>query len=155
MKSQIKWGEVVTIFLGEYNHNIDTKQRVIVPSKFRDELGTSFVITKGYDECVFIYDLNEWEVLVNKVKALPKGDPSVRKFERFFIGGASILDVDSQGRVVIPKTIKEYAKIEKEVVFLGVSNRIELWSKELWDKYNDEENFVDDSLAEKMALLGI
>ncbi len=147
--------EATVIFLGEYNHNIDSKQRVIVPSKFREGLGTSFVITKGYDECIFIYDLEEWEVLVNKVKSLPKGDPTVRKFERFFIGGASILEIDSQGRVVLPKTLKDYAKIEKEVVFLGVSNRIELWSKVAWDKYNDEENFVDDSLAEKMAQLGI
>ncbi len=147
--------EATVIFLGEYNHNIDSKQRVIVPSKFREGLGASFVITKGYDECIFIYDLEEWEVLVNKVKSLPKGDPTVRKFERFFIGGASILEIDSQGRVVLPKTLKDYAKIEKEVVFLGVSNRIELWSKSAWDKYNDEENFVDDTLAEKMAQLGI
>ncbi len=143
------------IFLGEYKHNIDAKQRVIIPSKFRDDLGTSFVITKGYDECVFIYDLTEWTELVNKVKALPKGDPNVRKFERFFIGGASILEVDSQGRVVIPKTLKEYAKIEKEVVFVGLSNRIELWDKDKWDTYNDNENFVDDNIAESMALLGI
>ncbi len=147
--------EVITIFLGEYNHNIDTKQRVIVPAKFREGLGESFVITKGYDECIFIYDMTEWQTLVDKVKTLPKGDPSVRKFERFFIGGASMLELDSQGRVVLPKILKDYAKIEKSVVFLGVSNRIELWSKEIWDKYNVEENFVDDTLAEKMALLGI
>ncbi len=146
---------MIVIFLGEYVHNIDVKQRVIVPSKFRDQLGTSFVITRGYDECVFIYDMSEWEELVNKIKSLPKGDPSVRKFERFFIGGASILEIDSQGRVVLPKNLKEYAKIEKEVVFLGVSNRIELWAKDKWDIYNDEENFVDDNLAEKMALFGI
>lgn len=146
---------MIVIFLGEYKHNIDSKQRVIIPAKFREKLGTSFVITKGYDKCVFVYDLEEWQILVNKVKELPKGDPSVRKFERFFIGGASLLDIDNQGRVVLPKAIKEYANIEKEVVFLGVSNRIELWSKELWDTYNDEENFIDESLAEKMAQLGI
>lgn len=143
------------IFLGEYKHNIDQKQRVIIPSKFRDALGTSFVITKGYDTCVFLYDMVEWKELVDKVKTLPKGDPQVRKFERFFIGGASILEIDTQGRVVLPKALKDYANIEKEVVFLGVSNRIEIWSKENWDKYNIEENFVDDNLAEKMALLGI
>lgn len=89
------------------------------------------------------------------MKKLPKGDASVRKFERFFIGGACELDIDVQGRCVIPKALKEYANIEKEVVFLGVSNRIEIWSAKNWDIYNKEENFLDDSLAEKMALLGI
>ncbi len=126
-----------------------------MPSKFREDLGANFVITKGYDECVFIYDLTEWQVLVDKVKALPKGDPAVRKFERFFIGGASILEVDTQGRVIIPKILKEYAKIEKEVVFVGLSNRIELWSKEAWDDYNDNENFIDSDIAKSMADLGI
>lgn len=143
------------MFLGEFNHNLDSKFRVIVPVKFREDLGESFVITKGYDRCLFIYHLDEWQELLNKIKVLPKSDPFIRRFERLFIGGASVLEPDNQGRVLVPQNLRIYGEIEKELVFVGVSNRIEVWSQEKWNTYNNDSNYLDDELAIKMAELGI
>ncbi len=143
------------MFLGEYQHNLDSKSRMIIPSKYRDMLGESFVITKGYDKCAFLYDMNEWNLLLEKLKALPKSDPEIRRFERLFIGGATQASPDGQGRVVFPQNLREYGEVTKAIVFVGVSNRIEIWAKEKWDEYNDDTNYLDNNLAIKMAELGI
>ncbi len=142
------------MFLGEYNHNIDKKGRIIIPSKIRDNLTASFVITKGLDNCLFLYNADEWQILTDKVKALPVTDASVRKFVRFFFGGACEMELDGQGRVLLPSNLREYATLEKELVTVGVSNRVEIWSKEKYDEYCDVNTF-DEDLAEKMASLGI
>ncbi len=143
------------MFMGEYQHNIDSKGRVIVPSKFRDDLGSKFVVTRGLDSCLFIYSQEIWIGIVEKLKSLPWTNPDVRKFARFFTAGAIECELDNQGRIVIPQNLREHAKLEKTIVSIGVVDRVEIWNKENWDNYNNDENFAENELAEKMAELGI
>lgn len=143
------------MFIGEYQHSLDNKGRLIVPSKFRDELGEAFVITKGLDNCLFVYPKDEWKILEEKLKLLPLTRKDARAFVRFFFSGATECDLDKQGRILIPANLREHCKIDKEAVIIGVSNRVEIWSKEEWDLYNDDENLSYDAIAEKMGELGI
>ncbi len=143
------------MFRGEYQHIVDVKSRIIMPSKFRDKLGDMFIITKGLDKCLFVYTMDEWEAFEAKVKNLPMTDEGVRQFVRFFVGGACECEPDNQGRILLPANLKEYAAIGKNIVSVGVSNRIEIWAKESWDSYNDVSNHIDNVLASKMAQLGI
>ena len=143
------------MFLGEYQHSVDTKGRVIMPAKFRDKLRQRFIVTKGLDKCLLIYTEGDWSALDEKVRQLPVTDEGVRKFVRFFFGGAAECECDAQGRVNIPQNLRDYAGIQKDVVSIGVSNRIEMWSREGWDSYNNDSNFIDNMLAEKMSQLGI
>ncbi|MFV0519435.1 MAG: division/cell wall cluster transcriptional repressor MraZ [Lachnospirales bacterium] len=142
------------MFLGEYSHNIDLKGRLIVPSKIRENLSASFVVTKGLDNCLFLYNIEDWTVLSDKIKALPVTDKSVRQFVRFFFGGACELEIDAQGRILLPNNLREFAGFNKEIITIGVSNRVEIWAKENYDEYS-ENNVFDEVLAEKMANLGI
>ncbi|CAK7072214.1 division/cell wall cluster transcriptional repressor MraZ [Tissierella carlieri] len=143
------------MFIGEYQHTLDTKGRIIMPSKFREELGEEFVMTKGLDNCLFVYPKNEWAVLEEKLKTLPLTNRDARAFIRFFFAGASEGALDKQGRVLIPANLREHSRLDKDAVVIGVSTRIEIWSKEEWDAYNDDDNLSYDSIAEKMAELGI
>ncbi|KUP07011.1 cell division protein MraZ [Bacillus coahuilensis m2-6] len=138
------------MFMGEYQHNIDQKGRLIVPSKFRDNLGESFVITRGLDQCLFGYPMNEWRILEDKLKTLPLTKKDARAFTRFFFSGASECEIDKQGRINLPTSLVSYASLEKECVVLGVSNRIEIWSKPVWEDYftNSEDSFAE--IAENM-----
>ncbi|MCJ7839544.1 division/cell wall cluster transcriptional repressor MraZ [Lederbergia sp. NSJ-179] len=138
------------MFMGEYQHNIDTKGRLIVPAKFRDALGESFVITRGLDQCLFGYPLDEWQQLEEKLKTLPMTKKDARAFTRFFFSGAIECEIDKQGRINLPTTLIGYAKLEKECVVLGVSSRIEIWNKEIWEEYftESEESFAE--IAENM-----
>ncbi|WP_373896243.1 division/cell wall cluster transcriptional repressor MraZ [Virgibacillus natechei] len=133
------------MFMGEFQHNIDTKGRIIVPSKFREELGASFVVTRGLDKCLFAYSMNEWKILEEKLKKLPLTKKDARAFTRFFFSGAVECEVDKQGRINIPQPLRNYAALDKECVVIGVSNRIEFWASENWEDYfNDsEESFAD------------
>lgn len=133
------------MFMGEFQHNIDPKGRLIVPAKFRDLLGETFVITRGLDQCLFGYPLNEWQVVEEKLKKLPMTKKDARAFTRFFFSGASECELDKQGRVNIPSTLTSYAKLEKECVVIGVSSRIEIWDKTTWESYFEES---EDSFAE-------
>jgi len=142
------------MFIGEYNHGLDAKNRMIIPSKLREELGNKFILTKGLDGCLYAYPLNEWEILEEKLKSLPLTNKDARAFVRFFFSGATEIELDKQGRGLIPQNLLEYAKIEKEIVSIGVLTRVEIWSKDKWNEYNDE-NIDYDSLAEKMSDLGI
>lgn len=142
------------MFIGEYQHALDNKNRMIVPSKLREELGNKFVITKGLDGCLYSYPLSEWKNLEDKLKTLPLTNKDARAFVRFFFAGACEIDMDKQGRGLIPQNLKEYAGIEKDIVSIGVLARVEIWSKEKWDEYNDS-NLDFDSIAEKMSELGI
>lgn len=146
------WGE--DMFIGEYNHSLDTKNRIIIPSKFREELGKNFIITKGLDGCLYVYPKSQWEVLQKKLETLPLTNKNARAFVRFFFSGAHELELDKQGRTLIPQNLLEYGQIQKEIVSIGVSNRIEIWSKEKWTEYNDS-NIDYDSIAEQMSELGI
>ncbi len=136
---------VLIMFMGEYQHTIDTKGRMIVPAKFREGLGEQFVLTRGLDQCLFGYPMNEWKLIEEKLKALPLTKKDARAFTRFFFSGATECELDKQGRVNIASSLLNYAKLEKECVVIGVSNRIELWSKVIWEQYTEEQ---EDSFAE-------
>ncbi|MEJ8778694.1 division/cell wall cluster transcriptional repressor MraZ [Pseudogracilibacillus sp. ICA-222130] len=133
------------MFMGEYQHNIDIKGRMIVPAKFREGLGDSFVLTRGLDNCLFVYPMDEWKILEGKLKQLPLTKKDARQFTRFFFSGAVECEIDKQGRINIPATLRTYSKLEKECIVIGVSNRIEIWSKEVWEDYFEasEESFED------------
>ncbi len=133
------------MFMGEYQHNIDTKGRVIVPAKFRDDLGERFIVTRGLDTCLFVYPMDEWKILEQKLKKLPLTKKDARAFTRFFFSGAVECEVDKQGRINIPQPLRTYASLDKECVVIGVSNRLELWQADLWDTYmtESEESFAE------------
>lgn len=141
------------MFMGEYSHTIDIKGRLIVPSKFREVLGDEFVVTKGLDGCLFVYPNDEWKAFEEKLATLPITNMNARKFTRFFLAGAASCEVDKQGRILVPSVLREFAELEKEVVLIGVSKRIEIWSKDRWESasvYDDVEE-----IAEHMAELGL
>ena len=148
-----KWGEIM--FIGEYEHTVDTKGRIIIPSKFRDGLGCSFIITKGLDNCLFVYPKTEWEIFENKLKKLPLTSKDARAFVRFFFSGAIECEIDKQGRVLLPSNLRTHAILEKDAIVIGVSNRVEIWGKEQWQNYNDDDSLSYENIAEKMAELGI
>lgn len=142
------------MFIGTYQNSIDDKGRVIIPAKFRDELGFRFVLTRGLDQCLNAYSMDEWDKFQEKLSSLPKADKDTRTFIRFFTGGAVECEVDKQGRVVIPQHLRDYAGIEKELVTVGASERVEIWGKATYDSF-DEENMCGDDIARKMAERGI
>jgi len=156
----VKWfrlstKEVKVLFIGEYRHSLDTKGRVIVPAKFRDGLGDKFVVTKGLDGCLFAYSKEEWANFENKIKTLPLTNKDARAFVRFFFSGAVECEIDKQGRTLIPPMLRDYAALNRELVIIGVSTRVEIWSQEKWESYSEAEDLEADVLAEKMAELGI
>jgi MraZ protein len=142
------------MFIGEYKHALDSKNRMIVPSKFREELGSNFVLTKGLDGCLYVYPMREWDILEKKLRTLPLTSKDARAFVRFFFSGANEVSMDKQGRVLIPQNLLEYASLQKEIISIGVASRIEIWSSEKWDDYNNS-NIDFNEIAEKMSELGI
>jgi len=141
--------------MGEYHHSVDPKGRLIVPSKFRDGLGQNFVITKGLDNCLFVYPMEEWLVIERKLKSLPFTKADARAFVRFFFSGANECELDKQGRILLPSNLREYGKFDKDVVIIGVSSRIEIWSKELWENYSESEDMDYEEIAEKLQDIDI
>ncbi|MDP4177033.1 MAG: division/cell wall cluster transcriptional repressor MraZ [Bacillota bacterium] len=142
------------MFIGEYQHAIDNKNRMIVPSKFREGLGEKFVLTKGLDGCLYAFTINEWLLLEEKLKKLPLSNKDARAFVRFFFSGANEIEIDKQGRALIPQNLIEYAGIQKDIVSIGVSSRIEIWSRTKWEDYNNS-NIDFEEISEKMSELGI
>ena len=140
------------MFMGEYIHTIDTMGRIIMPSKFREDLGDDFVMTLGLDGCLFVYPNEEWMNFVNQLKTLP-GTKEARQLQRYFMAGAANCEVDKQGRVLIPSKLRESAALEKDIVLVGVLSKIEVWSKERWDSNNNYENM--DQIADHMADFGL
>ena len=138
------------MFMGEYQHSVDAKGRLIVPSKFREDLGSTFVITRGLDNCLFGYPMDEWRKLEEKLKELPMTKKDARAFARFFFSGATEVEIDKQGRINIPSTLATYAKLEKECVVLGVSSKIEIWAKEAWESYFNEAEDSFNEIAENL-----
>lgn len=141
------------MFMGEYNHTVDAKGRLIVPSKFREQLGEEFVVTKGLDGCLFVYTNLEWQNMEEKFKNIPMTSKDARKFSRFFFAGAAGVEIDKQGRILLPPNLREYANIQKDVVLAGVLNRIEIWDKDRWLENTYDEDEMDE-IAEHMADLG-
>ena len=141
------------MFMGEYNHIIDAKGRLIIPARFRELLGEEFILTKGLDGCLSIYPMDAWEAFETKLRALPLTNKNARTFTRFFVAGATNCELDRQGRILVPQTLREFAGLEKEVVLTGNLDRIEIWSKEKW---SENCNYDDmDIIAESMQDMGI
>ena len=144
---------MINMFMGEYNHTVDEKGRLIIPSKFRDELGDSFVVTKGLDGCLFVYGNEEWNRLSVKLQGLPFTNKSARAFSRYMLAGAVTVDVDKQGRILLPQVLRTFGELDKEVVLIGVGSRVEIWNRNKWNEASDIGDM--DEIAEQMADLGI
>ena len=147
--------EVSSLLTGEFNHSIDTKGRLIIPSKFRDILGEDFVITKGLDGCLFLYPNNEWKIFEEKLRTLPLTNKNARTFTRYFLGSAVDGGLDKQGRVLISSALREFAGLEKEVVLVGVLDRVEIWDEAKWDDSNAVVEDNMDDIASQMEELGL
>lgn len=143
------------MFMGEYNHTVDTKGRLIIPSKFREVLGDKFVVTKGLDGCLFVYDNTEWNAFEEKLKAMPISKKDNRMFVRHFLAGAAEVEVDKQGRILIPGKLREFADITKDVVLIGAAGHIEIWSQERWTSMEEDEEESMEDIAERMDDLGL
>lgn len=143
------------MLIGEYEHSLDVKGRLIMPSKLREDIGDKFIITKGLDSCLFGFSQTEWNIFEEKLKTLPLTNKNARDFVRFFLSGAVECEVDKQGRFLIPSNLREYAVLEKDAVVIGVGTRIEIWDKTKWKAYNSAENISADQIAENMANLGL
>ncbi|MDO5155703.1 MAG: division/cell wall cluster transcriptional repressor MraZ [Eubacteriales bacterium] len=140
---------------GEYNHSVDSKGRMIVPSKLRERLGLSFVVTKGMDKCLYAYPSDEWELFENQLEKLPKTSKQAREFVRFFMGSAMDVEVDNQGRVMLANTLREFAGITKDVTIVGMGDHAEIWSKEKWDEQNSVEDIDFEEISKGFEDLGI
>ena len=143
VESGEKWG--INMFMGEFHHSIDDKGRLILPAKFREDLGDNFIITRGLEECLFIYSISEWEKITHKLNNLPFTKKDARSFMRFFLSGATATEFDKQGRINITSPLISYADLKKECVVIGVGDRIEVWSKDKWDDfYNSNKEKLSD-----------
>ncbi|MDE1547940.1 division/cell wall cluster transcriptional repressor MraZ [Jeotgalibaca caeni] len=143
------------MLMGEYKHNMDAKGRIIMPAKFREELGASFILTRGLDGCLFGYTMGQWEIMQEKMKQLPLSKKEARSFVRFFYSAAIEAEIDKQGRINIPKTLLDYAKIEKECRIIGVSDRIEIWSNDQWEEFAEDAADSFEDIAENMIDFGL
>ena len=141
------------MLIGEYEHTIDAKGRLSMPSKLRRDMGEAFIVTKGLDGCLFAFSQEEWKNFETKLKALPLSDKNARNFVRFFLAGATECEIDKQGRFLIPSNLRDAAKLEKEAVIIGVGTRLEIWNKDVWA--SKDEEISADEIAENMTMLGI
>ena len=141
------------MLIGEYEHTIDAKGRLSMPSKLRRETGETFIVTKGLDGCLFAFSQDEWKNFETKLKSLPLSDKNARNFVRFFLAGATECEIDKQGRFLIPSNLREAGKLEKEAIIIGVGTRLEIWNKEIWT--SKDEEISADEIAENMTMLGI
>lgn len=137
--------------MGTYYNSIDAKNRLIVPSKHRDQLGGRCVLTRGLDTCLYIYSMEDWEKQMEKIAALPESDPKIRAFIRHFCANAAELEFDKQGRIVIPGELKEYARIGKDLVTMGAMKKIEVWSKEIWEAPDNENKMDAEEFADSLT----
>lgn len=139
------------MFMGEFQHTIDTKGRLFMPARFREDLGDRFVLTKGLDGCLFVYPLKEWSALEQKIRSLPVTMKDARAFSRFLFAGATECEVDKQGRILVPANLREYAGLDKETMIIGVSSRVEVWSASRWQEYNETAAGSLEEIAEKIG----
>lgn len=150
-----EWRVNGPMFMGEFQHTIDPKGRLIIPNKFRTSLGERFVAAKGLDNCLFVYPMPEWQEFEQELRGLPLTNADARAFVRFFFSGATECELDKQGRILLPANLRDYAKLEKDVVVLGAIKRVEIWSKENWENYNSKTESNPEEIAEKIAHLGL
>lgn len=143
------------MFIGEYQHSLDFKKRVALPAKFRSDFKKGAVITRGLDNCLFVYPKSEWEKIADKLGSMPVGEKATRSFVRLMLAGAVDVNLDSQGRILIPEYLKEYSGIKKEITVAGLFNRLELWDSKLWEKYKKMAEKDQDKIAEELGKLGM
>ncbi|OGZ95208.1 MAG: cell division/cell wall cluster transcriptional repressor MraZ [Candidatus Sungbacteria bacterium RIFCSPHIGHO2_01_FULL_50_25] len=143
------------MLIGEYSHTIDAKKRLAVPAKLRKELGDRAVLTRGLDNCLFLYPESEWQKLTQKLSELPVGQANTRSFLRLMLAGAVEVELDQLGRILIPDYLKEYAGLVQKVVITGVYNRLEIWDEERWGAYKGDVEKNTDMIAEKLGELGL
>lgn len=143
------------MLIGEYKHSLDPKKRVAIPAKFRKEIGEKAVITRGLDQCLFVYTMQEWEKVAEKLSGLPTGSADARNFVRLFLSGATDVEIDALGRVLIPDNLKQFAGLKEKVVIVGVYRRLEIWNEENWENYKQRIEKQTDMLAEKLGELGV
>ena len=144
------------MFIGEYEHTLDAKGRVIMPVKLREEMGEKFIVTKGQEGCLFAYSQNEWKNFEEKLKSLPSyTNKNVRDFIRYFLSGAVECELDKQGRFLIPSNLRNHAMLDKELVIIGVGTKIEIWDRKEWRRYSDNDGISADEIAENLSNLGI
>ncbi len=143
------------MFIGQYSHLIDPKKRLAVPSKFRKQLGAKVVITRGIDNCLFVYPMNDWNELAEKLSKLPINKSNTRAFSRLMLAGAMDTEIDSQGRILIPDYLKEYAALKDKVIIAGLYNRLEIWDEEVWNNYKSVTEKESSNIAEQMGELGV
>lgn len=138
------------MLIGEYRHNIDDKGRIIIPSKFREEIGMKFVVTRGLDGCLFVYSMDNWNKIVSKLQTLPFTKKDARTFMRFFLSGATVCEFDKQGRINLTNSLILYAGIQKECTIIGVNDRLEIWASEKLDAIMEENEFNFSTIAENL-----
>lgn len=145
---------MASMFIGEYSHSVDAKGRIIVPAKFREALGETFMVTMGVDGCLSMYSNDEWTVFVDKLRSLPEGRKETRQLLRYFLARATVCEVDKQGRILLPAKLREHAGLIKDVFFVGVLSKVEIWNMERWENNESEIDNVDD-ITGKLSELGI
>jgi len=148
-------GKLPTMFIGEFTHNLDDKGRLAIPVKFRRDLTKGAVVTRGLDNCLFLYTKNEWEKLAEKLATLPISQANSRAFARLMLAGAMDVDVDKQGRIVLPEYLRQFAGLSKNVIVAGLYSRVEIWDESKWQAYKKQTETNSNEIAEKMAELGV
>ena len=143
------------MLIGEYTHSLDPKKRLSLPSKWRKELGKKLVVTRGLDNCLFVYPLKEWQKITEKIGQLPLGQADTRSFNRFFLSGAVEVEVDSVGRILVPDFLKDFARLKTKVVLAGIHDRVEIWDEKHWTEYKHKIEAQADQLAEKLGDIGV
>ena len=141
--------------IGEYTHTLDPKKRLSLPSRWRKELGKKLVVTRGLDNCLFVYPLKEWQKITDKVGQLPLGQADTRSFNRFFLSGAVEVEVDKIGRILVPDFLKQFATLKNKVVLAGIHDRVEIWDEKKWNEYKKKIESSADSLAESLGAIGV
>ena len=143
------------MFMGEYQHSLDEKSRLIIPARFREDLGEKFVLTRGLDRSLFLYTLDEWKAIEEKMRTHPTTQADTRAFVRLFFSGAVECEPDKQGRISIPPHLREHAGIKRDLYIIGVSTRVEIWAREVWEEYAKKAEEAYETLAEKIIGIGI
>jgi len=143
------------MFIGEYNHSVDAKKRLALPSKFRKDLGKNIVVTRGLDKCLFVYPMKTWQELAEKLGTMPIGEAGTRSFVRLMLAGATDVFSDAQGRILLPEYLKEYAGIKKDIIVAGLFNRLEIWDEKSWEVYKKNAEKNTDEIAENLGKLGV
>ncbi len=143
------------MFIGEYQHSLDEKNRLAIPTKFRFDLKDGAVVTRGFDSCLFLFTRKEWQIIAEKLAKLPFGQAKARALNRLMLAGAMDVELDKQGRIILPDYLKQYATLNKSVIIAGLYNRLEIWDENKWKKYKSGTEKSSNEIAERMGELGV